>query len=399
MKLFQTLPSLCILLAFSPVVALAQDRPIGPGSEAPPLQVTKWLQAPAGFDGQWTHLRGKVVVLEFWATWCTPCIGAIPHLNQLAGEFRGRDVVFLAVTDDDEYRLKPFLAKQPMEAIIGIDAERKNWKVFGVPSIPHTIVIGKDSMVIGATSPENVTGGVLSQVLAGGKPVLPPTEGVAGDEAWDDHSIEWKDGVAPAMYAIVKPIKTTVSGSMARPGHISGDGLPLEVLVQIAYETDYNHLDWRMPKQEQVFRVAFRVPEERQERLLPYVRQTLSDLFGIQARWEKQERDVYVLRRIEGRGALPESQTEKELAMAMRGKITLRRQPVGTLCDSLSNYVLHAMAIDETGMDGRYDFDVPYQPGQPEVTTQALRELGFEAVKARRTVSMLVVAPESTAKR
>ena len=154
-----------------------------------------------------------------------------------------------------------------------------------------------------------------------------------------------------------------------------------------------------MPKQEQLYRAAFRVPEERQERLLPYVRQTLSDLFGIQARWENQERDVYVLRRIEGRGALPESQTEKELAMAMRGKITLRRQPVGTLCDSLSNYVLHAIALDETGMGGRYDFDVPYQPGQPEVTTQALRELGFEAVKARRTVSMLVVAPESTAKR
>jgi len=86
------------------------------GQEAPTLQVTQWLQAPDGFDGQWSGLRGKVVVLDFWATWCSPCIHAIPHLNQLANEFRDQGVLFLAVTDDDVDRLKPFLAKQPMNA-------------------------------------------------------------------------------------------------------------------------------------------------------------------------------------------------------------------------------------------------------------------------------------------
>src|ERR1035437_4853945 len=71
------------------------------GQEAPTLQVAQWLQAPVGFDGQWSGLRNKVVVLEFWATWCSPCIHAIPHLNQLARAFRDQGVVFLAVTDDD----------------------------------------------------------------------------------------------------------------------------------------------------------------------------------------------------------------------------------------------------------------------------------------------------------
>jgi hypothetical protein len=49
-------------------------------------------------------------------------------------------------------------------------------------------------------------------------------------------------------------------------------------------------------------------------------------------------------------------------------------------------------------MNGYFDFDVPYQPGQPEVTTQALRELGLEAVKARRSIPILVVSPDSAAK-
>lgn len=262
-----------------------------------------------------------------------------------------------------------------------------------MPSIPHTVLIGKDGSMIGATLPENITTDVLREVLAGKKPVLPPKEGIPRDLEWDDHSIEWRDGVAPSMYAILKPIKTTTSGAWPRPGHITADGVPLEFLVQIAYQIDNYHIDWRMPKDDQVYRAAFRVPEERKERLLPYMRQTLADLFGMQARWETQERDVYVLRRIKGHAALPEARAEKELVQMMRGKITLRRQPVSKLCDFLTKS-LNAVVIDQTGMDGHYDFDVPYQPGQPVVTTQALKDIGLEAVKARRNLQVLVVAPE-----
>lgn len=127
------------------------------------------------------------------------------------------------------------------------------------------------------------------------------------------------------------------------------------------------------------------------------MRQTLADLFGFQARWENQDRDIYVLRRIEDRAALRESGAETELVQMMRGKITLRRQPVSKLCDVLKN-ALHAALVDETRMDRNYDFDLPYLPGQPEVTIQALRNIGFEATKARRSIRILVVSPEGAAK-
>jgi uncharacterized protein (TIGR03435 family) len=367
------------------------------GQQALPLQVTQWLQAPKGFHGQWSELHGKVVVLEFWATWCSPCVQAIPHLNQLAEEFRDQDVVFVAVTDDSPERLKPFLAKQPIKAIIGIDSERKGWKAFSVPSIPHTILIGKDGGVLGATLPENVTADVLRKALAGEKPMLPAKEGVPSDLEWDSHAIEWQDGVVPIMYGIIKPIKTTTSGIMRRPGHITSDGMPLEVLAQVAYGTDHYHIDWQMPKDDQTYRAAFRVPEEQKERLLPYMQHTLAALFGVQARWETQERDVFVLQRIEGHAALAESRAEKDVVQMLRGKITLRRQPVSQLRDLLSNS-LRGITIDETGMTGRYDFDISYQPGQPEVATQALKQLGLEVVKARRPVRILVVVPEQSSR-
>jgi thiol-disulfide isomerase/thioredoxin len=62
--------------------------------------------------------RGKVVFLNYWATWCGPCRHEIPAINQLTSQWRGRDVVFLAVTDEDTAAVEKFLAKIPIEATV-----------------------------------------------------------------------------------------------------------------------------------------------------------------------------------------------------------------------------------------------------------------------------------------
>jgi uncharacterized protein (TIGR03435 family) len=360
-------------------------------NELPPLKVTAWLQAPSGFSGEWSTLRGKVVVVEFWATWCSPCVSALPHLNQLAEEFQNEDVLFLAISEDDPKRLEGFLAGQSVRAIIGIDADRKTWNAFDVPSIPHTVIIDAKGRLIGATTPEQLSAERLRRVLAGETAKFPPKEGIRCDLQWDEDSIEWQDGVRPTTYAIIKPIKTTMGGYLPQPGHLTADGVPLRTLVQIAYQTDPFHIEWNLPRDDRTYRAAFRVPSGREQRLFPLIRQTLADAFGFRARWEERLHEVRVLRRIEGGSIVPESRADEDLVQVMKGRITLRRQPVSRLCQILTQHGLGAIVIDETGMNGLYDFDLPYQPGQPEVTLGALNEVGLEAVDARRTIRILVV--------
>lgn len=376
-----------VLTVFSVLVFICG----GAHAQAPDLQLSNWIQAPAGFRGDLHELRGKVVVLEFWATWCKPCVSAIPHLNQLADEFRHDDVVFLAITDDKTDRLTPFLAKRPINAIIGIDPERRSWKSFDVPSIPHTVLISKEGQIIGATLPENINTDNLRKALTGNSPALPVKEGIPSDLEWDDH-LDWPDGVRPTMYAMIKPMKTLTSGAKPEPGHLTVDGAPLEALVWLAYQTDSFHIDWHLPDNDQTYRAAFRVPEGREDHLFPYMRETLGEMFGINARWTEQSRDVYVLRRIEGRGPLPESRAEKELAQMLRGTITLRSEPIAKLCSMLTG-AFNAIVLDETGIHGRYDFELPYQPGEPGVTSVALNRLGLETVKTRRNIRVLEVTP------
>jgi peroxiredoxin len=67
-------------------------------------------------DGQLyslTQLQGKVVVLTFWSTRCQICHEEIPKLNRVADRYRGRDVVFLGVTMDNQVKIEPYLRKTP----------------------------------------------------------------------------------------------------------------------------------------------------------------------------------------------------------------------------------------------------------------------------------------------
>jgi thiol-disulfide isomerase/thioredoxin len=73
--------ALLLFLLFSPLVIFGQSN-LRVGDPAPPITITEWL-ANTPED---TTLRDKFIVLEFWATWCKPCLEAVPHLNELRAQ-------------------------------------------------------------------------------------------------------------------------------------------------------------------------------------------------------------------------------------------------------------------------------------------------------------------------
>ncbi len=97
-----------ILLFLSVSAALAQQA-LKPGELAPAFSG----QALDGSVYDLGQLRGKVVVLTFWSTRCAICHSEIPKLNGVAEHYKGKDVVFLAVTMDNEAKLHPYLKRNP----------------------------------------------------------------------------------------------------------------------------------------------------------------------------------------------------------------------------------------------------------------------------------------------
>ena len=90
----------------------------------------------------WTlkSLRGKVVLVNFWATWCPPCRKEMPDLDALYGRFQGQGLVILAISDEDAAKVKPFIAERRFTYPILLDPGRKVHELFSVQGIPKSFV-------------------------------------------------------------------------------------------------------------------------------------------------------------------------------------------------------------------------------------------------------------------
>ena len=111
------------------------------------------LQATAGAHATWDALRGKVVVLEFWATWCPPCVKALPHFNSLADELKGKPVQFISITDEDKATVTAFLAQHPIHGWVGLNPTDSMFKSYAAEGRPLTVVIRPDGIIDATISP------------------------------------------------------------------------------------------------------------------------------------------------------------------------------------------------------------------------------------------------------
>jgi thiol-disulfide isomerase/thioredoxin len=98
-------------------------------------------------DGGKVHLadlKGKVVVLDFWATWCGPCRAALPLVNEAASSRKDKGVVFYAVNQqEDADQIRAFLKKADLNPPVALDAEGAAATLYGVQGIPQTVIIDK----------------------------------------------------------------------------------------------------------------------------------------------------------------------------------------------------------------------------------------------------------------
>jgi len=103
--------------------APATPEPPTLGRAAPPLQVVGWTD---GKSRGLTDYRGKVVFVDFWATWCSPCIDEMPHLERLKHKYEPRGVVFLSIhTPGEEIgKIRRFLEFKKTSLISALDEDR-----------------------------------------------------------------------------------------------------------------------------------------------------------------------------------------------------------------------------------------------------------------------------------
>jgi cytochrome c biogenesis protein CcmG, thiol:disulfide interchange protein DsbE len=113
------------------------------GKEFKTLQFGKVLsgEVPAIKD-----LKGKVILIDFWATWCGPCRAVIPELNDWKAKF-AKDLIIVGVSNEKPEVVQEFMKTTKMEYAVTTDQEKTMSKILGVEGIPHVLVISQDGIV------------------------------------------------------------------------------------------------------------------------------------------------------------------------------------------------------------------------------------------------------------
>ena len=145
MRLFAT-PAFVLILAAC--VSGCSDRVAGHpllGQKAPTFT------APMLDDSSFElaqHLDKNVIILDFWATWCGPCVRALPIIADVAASYKGQGVEFFAVNLGDEpAAVQAFLDEHKLSVPVVLDRDGRIGDLYKAEAIPQTVIIGKDGVV------------------------------------------------------------------------------------------------------------------------------------------------------------------------------------------------------------------------------------------------------------
>ncbi len=131
-------------LAWLRVKHFADDPELSTHKMAPPFEVTAMDGTKFNLDA----MGGRVVLIDFWATWCGPCNEELPHMRKIAKEFANDPLVIISVSwDNDEAKWRDFVAKNGMTWVQYRDADHSLSKEFDIDAIPHYFTIDSDGVL------------------------------------------------------------------------------------------------------------------------------------------------------------------------------------------------------------------------------------------------------------
>ena len=132
-----------LLLALIPAMLVAAATV---GQQAPDINATDWLNStPLTLAA----LKGRVVVVEFWATWCPPCRRSIPHLVALYNEHLKKPITFISLTRESKSTVERFMQSNPsLKMPYPLALGPTSSSAYAVRGIPHAFVIGPDGKIL-----------------------------------------------------------------------------------------------------------------------------------------------------------------------------------------------------------------------------------------------------------
>src|SRR6185503_15628352 len=144
---------------------------LGIGDKVPDIEFSNILNY-SGSKAKLSSFRGKLIILDFWATWCSPCVKALPKLQSLQKQF-GDKIQIITVTAENKETVNKFFSKskigKEIVSPVSITNDSILFKLFRHKYIPHDIWIDEKGIVKAITSHEYITKNNITTLQSGKK--------------------------------------------------------------------------------------------------------------------------------------------------------------------------------------------------------------------------------------
>ena len=375
------------------------------GEKAPELQLSEVIQGPSLSTISLEKLKGKIVVLEFWTTWCGPCVEAFPHINELVEKYKGKPVVFIAVTTDDskvlmsslKEKVARVLYNRPLHTWIVMDAEgaltRNRYKI---SSYPTTILINQAGDIDAITYPLSLNESIFNNLLAGQPSGLarPPAPAVVTAPA---PAVADKEKITPVFSATLK--KQSKRGGMSSNSntHYFTESASTTEVLTWAFGINPFRIVFKDTLPDERWTIDATFPKGQESLAKEYFQKMIPPGWGITVTRDKQAMEVYVMK-------YSKVPPQKNRSCFTPADPALRGGHLSTSdgaafathwlfsgimghCQSLLNRLI----IDETNLQGYYDLSLFYREGDDASIIEALKDCGLILTKEKRMMEVLYV--------
>jgi uncharacterized protein (TIGR03435 family) len=361
------------------------------GTPAPPVESVQLVQSPPATHADWASLKGKVVVLEFWATWCAPCVEGIPHLNQLVASLDPAKFQFISIDDEDPKLVQAFLAKKHMSGWVGIDTTGKVFARYGVKSRPTTIVVDANGRIVAATVLDSLNAADLQTVAAGRSARFIPameinssSSATVADLATRPlFSVSLSNAAPDEKFSMVQhpPTGTDILGADA------------DYLLTDAYSPTTNRLvlACTLPDGRYDLRTEFTgVPDSVTSSV---IREAILAGLHLEVQPKTVTKSAYILRATDASKKLLSPSVSK--ATQIRGYFNGSLRMMNGTMDDLAYELatgLENPVINDTGLDGHFDVQLKFTERDIGSINAALKDaLGLELVQGDQESSITVL--------
>ncbi len=344
-------------------------------------------------------LKGKVVLIEFWATWCGSCLGAMPHLHELQRKYKDRLQV-ITVTEETAKRTGQYLLSKPSNLWFAIDTGASIAAVFPHQLIPHTVLISAEGRLIGNTSPEFVTDKLMDSVLDQQTVHLPEkkdnllgVDELLAKNFYEKPDVANKFLMEPEIKGAPGFSTTYRSDSNFTGRRITAVNVGLVSLYSMAYGNyPFKRMIDSLSKKDKAASYCLDIIVDNKAQLLPTLQKELAQRFDVQAKLVNQPREVYVLTISDAVkfARLTQNITGKRTYAARHGAIDQQAISMSDFAEFLESYgVSRLPVINQTGDLGKYDIKFTFQPENPESLLKILDGMGLKLEKQTQNMDML----------